>query len=122
LRVLEFLKSNYSRLAETITLRWQNGLYVPLAGPSSLDRAAREANADTVAFNYFSRDEMNLSNNPHAGNYAPRVFAKTSEAKQHGLTERDLEAAMQRLLAAGKIRVERYGRPSEPRFRLVINR
>jgi RecA-family ATPase len=28
LRVLEFLKSNYSRLAETITLRWQTGLYV----------------------------------------------------------------------------------------------
>jgi hypothetical protein len=64
---------------------------------------------------------MNLSNNPHAGNYAPRVFAKTLEAKERGLTERDFEGAMQRLLAAGKIRVERYGRPSDPRFRLVIN-
>jgi RecA-family ATPase len=121
LRVLEFLKSNYSRLAETITLRWQNGLYALVPGLTSLDRAAREADTDTVAFDYFRRDEMNLSNNPHAGNYAPRVFAKTLEAKQHGLTERDFEGAMQRLLAAGKIRVERYGRPSDPRFRLVIN-
>ena len=37
LRVLEFLKSNYSRLAETITLRWQNGLYVPVSRQGFLD-------------------------------------------------------------------------------------
>src|SRR5262249_45097951 len=74
LRVLEFLKSNYSRLAETMTLRWQDGLYVPVPSPTSLDRAVREADADTVAFDYFRRDEMNLSNNPHASNYAPRIF------------------------------------------------
>ena len=28
-RVLEFMKSNYSALAEQITLRWANGLYLP---------------------------------------------------------------------------------------------
>ena len=44
----------------------------------------------------------------------------TPEAKAAKLTERDLEAAMQRLLAAGKIKVEQYGRPAEPRYRIVV--
>jgi hypothetical protein len=48
-------------------------------------------------------------------------MVKLPEAQSQGLTKRNLEEAMHRLLAAGKIRVERYGRPADPRFRLVVS-
>jgi len=121
LREIIFKKNNYGPISESIILRYQDGLFLPMPGLTSLERAARELGADTLALDQFRKDQMNLSNNPHSANYAPRVFARTLEAKKEGLTERELEGAMQRLLAAGKIRVERYGRPSEPRFRLVLN-
>jgi RecA-family ATPase len=121
LREITFKKNNYGPVSANLVLRYQNGLFLPVPGLSNLERAARDAEADTITVDQLRKDEMNLSNNPHAHNYAPRIFARTQEAQKHGLTERDLEAAMHRLLAAGKIRVERYGRPSEPRYRLVLN-
>jgi RecA-family ATPase len=120
LREIVFKKSNYGPPSESIVLRYCDGLFLPVPGISTIERAAREADADAIAFQQIRSDQMNLSNNPHAGNYAPRVFAKTLEAKQKGLTEHDFEGAMQRLIAGGKIKVERYGRPSEPRYRLVL--
>jgi RecA-family ATPase len=121
LRELVFKKNNYGPVSERIVLRYQAGLFRPVPGMSNLERAAREASADTVTIEQLGKDEMNLSNSPHAANYAPRIMAKTSEAQKHGLTERELELAMHRQLAAGKIRVEHYGRPSDQRRRLVLN-
>jgi len=42
--------------------------------------------------------------------YAPAAFAREPEAIAAGLTEADFEAAMHRLLAAGKIKSVPYGR------------
>ncbi len=39
-RVLEFMKSNYSALAEQITLKWVNGLYLPAPTPSAPEAAS----------------------------------------------------------------------------------
>lgn len=122
LRELTFRKNNYGPISESIPLRYQDGLFLKMPGVSSLERAHRDTEADAMVFDQLRKDQMNVSNNPHAGNYAPRVFAKMLKAKQHGLTTKDLEGAVQRLEAAGKIRVERYGRPSDPRFRLVVNK
>jgi RecA-family ATPase len=121
LREIVFKKNQYGPLSESIVLRYQNGLFLPEPGITSLERVARDADTDAMALAQFEKDEMNLSNNPHAGNYAPRVFAKMLAARDQGLTARDFEGAMQRLLAAGKIRVEKYGRPADPRYRLVLN-
>jgi RecA-family ATPase len=55
LRVLEFLKSNYSRLAETVTLRWQNGLYVPVSRQGFLDEAAANAAANDMFLDLLAR-------------------------------------------------------------------
>jgi hypothetical protein len=52
-----------------------------------------------------------------ARNYAPAVFAKHPDSE--GIPKPIFAAAMQRLLKAGQIRVEKYGRPSEPRTKLA---
>jgi hypothetical protein len=84
LRVLEFLKSNYSALAETITLRWQDGLYVPVSRQGFLDEAAARAGANEMflgLLDRFTRTGENVSNKPSANNYAPSRFAAEDEAK-----------------------------------------
>jgi RecA-family ATPase len=117
LRLLEFKKNNYGPVSESIQLRYQNGLFLPAF--SAADRAAHAEAADALIVEQLERNDMNLSNSPHAGNYAPRIMARMPEARNQGLTRHDLEEAMHRLLAADRIRVERYGRPADPRFRLV---
>src|SRR5262249_19650462 len=44
----------------------------------------------------------------------------TPQAKKERLTVRDFEAAMHRLRTAGKIDIVQYGRPSDPRYRVVL--
>jgi RecA-family ATPase len=122
LRVLEFLKSNYSRLAETITLRWQNGLYVPVSRQGFLDEGAAHAAANDVflgLLDRFTRTGENVSNKPSANNYAPTLFAGEDEAKSKHLNKAALEAAMRRLFAAELIAVEPYGPPSRDYRRII---
>jgi RecA-family ATPase len=122
LRVLEFLKSNYSRLAETITLRWQNGLYVPVSRQGFLDEAATHAAANEVflgLLDRFTRTGENVSNKPSANNYAPTLFAGEGEAKSKHINKAGLEAAMRRLFAAEQIAVEPYGPPSRDYRRII---
>jgi RecA-family ATPase len=124
LRVLEFLKSNYSRLAETITLRWQNGLYVPVSRQGFLEEAAAHAAANDVflaLLDRFTRASDNVSNKPSANNYAPSRFAAEADAKAKHLNKAALEAAMRRLFAAEQIAVEPYGPPSRD-FRRIIRK
>ena len=52
---------------------------------------------------------------PTSNNYAPTLFAK----EDSGQSRKELDAAMRRLFAANKIRIETYGRPSRPQGRLV---
>jgi hypothetical protein len=59
----------------------------------------------------------NVSDSKHAGNYAPKTFAASPDAERD--SQRDLVAAMERLFAASKIRMEVYGRPSDQRRRIV---
>jgi hypothetical protein len=40
------MKANYGPVGETVTVRWQDGLFLPVAGVGSLDKAAHEAKAD----------------------------------------------------------------------------
>jgi AAA domain len=43
LREMIFKKSNYGRVPNSLVLRYQNGLFLPEAGLSNIDKAAREA-------------------------------------------------------------------------------
>jgi RecA-family ATPase len=123
LRELEFLKNQYGPRAETIVLRYKNGLFLPEGGVSSLDKIARETKADEIfldLLNRFSREGRNVSDRPNSPAYAPTIFARESEAKKHRAWKADLEAAMRRLFTSEKIHVENYGRPSRPYNRIAI--
>jgi RecA-family ATPase len=123
LRELEFKKNQYGPLGETVVLRYRNGLFLPEAGMSSLDKIARESKADEVFLDLlkrFATEGRNVSDKPTANAHAPTAFAHEAEAKKHRLRKADLEAAMRRLFKDCKIHVEQYGRPSRPASRIAI--
>jgi RecA-family ATPase len=119
LRVLRVKKSNYGPVGLELRLRWENGTFV-LDGPSGgFDKMAADAKAERVfldllsAFDAQGRDvSPNLSNT-----YAPSVFEKLPNAE--GIARKQFIAAMERLLASGRIRIEASGPPSRRYKRLI---
>ena len=123
LRELVFKKNQFGPMSANIVLRYRNGLFLPEAGVSGLDKIAREAKADEVflaLLKRFTSEGRNLSHNIGSRTYAPTVFANENEAKKHYLRKAEIEAAMNRLFEAKKIYVENYGRPSRPYSRIAI--
>ena len=122
LRMLEFKKSNYGPIAKSIALRWQNGVYVPVAGIGSLDKMAKEHTANRLflaLLDRFNDQGRNVSEKAASKNYAPTVFGKEAEAKKFGVRKVDLEAAMRRLFETSELAVEPYGPPCRGTTRLV---
>jgi RecA-family ATPase len=109
LRQLDFMKSNYSAIADSVTLRWKDGVFIPEAKPGSLEKMAADAKADEAFLTLlakFTRQGRNVSDKATARNYAPTEFARdnTDFKKMH------YADAMRRLFNADRIRVETYGR------------
>ncbi len=125
LRLLEVMKANYGPVGETVMVRWQNGLFLPVTGTGSLEKVAAEQAAEDVflkLLDAFQQQGRNVSDKKNAPTYAPTMFATDPLTKgMHG-ARKALSAAMTRLFAAGKIRVEAYGRPSRPYTKLVSTR
>jgi RecA-family ATPase len=123
LREIEFKKNQYGPRGEAIVLRYQNGLFLPEGGVSSLDKLAKEAKADELFLTFlrrFAGQGRNVSEKPNAPTYAPAAFSDEADAKSIGLRKGDFKAAMARLFAAEKVYVESYGRPSRPYTRLAV--
>jgi hypothetical protein len=92
-------------------LQYRDGMFLPAPAQTSLERAAQEAKADEkfcTNIIRFTGQGRNVSVKPSAPTYAPTEFAKEPEAKKFGLKKADFEAAMHRLLDAGKIWNEPY--------------
>jgi RecA-family ATPase len=105
LREIEFKKNQYGPLGESIVLRYQRGLFLPEAGVSGLDKAARVVKAEDVfiaLLHRFSSQKRHVSDKPTAPNYGPSVFAKEDEAKKYGLKKVDLEQSMRALFRADR--------------------
>lgn len=122
LRVLEVMKNNYGPVGETITLRWKNGLFVPVGGATNLEKLAFEQAAQELflaLLRRFKDQGRNLSDRPHANNYGPAQMAGEEEATRRGIKKRHFETAMRNLFAAGKVIVEPYGPPSKGWSRLA---
>ena len=122
LREIVFKKNNYGPLSESIVLRYQDGLYLPVPGMNNLDRVAREAQAEEVfiaLLRRFTRENRIVSDKPGTS-YAPAQFAREDEATTAGLGSKNLAAAMRDLFKAEKIWNEPYGRPSRPNHRIMI--
>jgi RecA-family ATPase len=123
LRELQFLKNQYGPRGETLVLCYQCGLFLPEAGLSSLDKVARESKVDEVflaLLRRFTDQNRNVSLKVSANSYAPREFVTTDLAKQHSIKTAELAQSMERLLTAGKIINETYGKPAKPYQRLVV--
>ena len=124
LRELVFKKNQFGPMSASIVLRYRNGLFLPEASMSGLDKIARQAKADDVFLDLlkrFTSEGRNLSHNAGSRTYAPTIFTSETEAKKHQLRKVELEAAMNRLFEAKKIHVENYGRPSRPYTRIILN-
>jgi hypothetical protein len=96
---------------------------VPVGGVTYLEKLAAEQKADEIFYAQiiqFTKQGRNISIKRNAPTYAPTEFSKEKAAKDAKLRKPDLEAAMRRLLAAGKIRVEHYGPPSRGWTKLVV--
>jgi RecA-family ATPase len=121
LRELEFKKNQYGPISDAITLRYQNGLFLPLPG-TSFAQAAREAKADDVFLDLLARftKQNRYVSDKTSANYAPALFAKEDAAKIAGLTSHNLAGAMRRLFARGRIWNEPCGKPSRPQYRIAI--
>jgi RecA-family ATPase len=122
LRELVFKKNQYGPISETIVLRYQNRLFLPVPGMANLDKAARGAQAEEIflaLLRRFTRENRMASDKP-GKSYAPALFAKEDEAIKAGLSSKNLAAAMRELFKAEKIWNEPYGRPSRPSYRIMI--
>jgi RecA-family ATPase len=121
LRQLEFKKNQYGPIGETIVLRYQSGLFLPVAGMSGLEKVAADQKADDVFLELLRRFDLEKRNvsDKHSPTFAPTVFAKEKEAKEAKIGSRQLEDAMRRLFKAGKIENEVTGSASRQRSRLV---
>jgi RecA-family ATPase len=121
-RELEFKKNQYGPKGESVVVRYQRGLFLPVVGTSNLERAAAEQRADQTfleLLDRFTDQGRNTCEKPSANNYAPALFAKEKEARECAIRKADFEAAMRRLFATNRIRVEPYGPPSRISTRLV---
>ena len=95
---------------------------MPVAGIGSLDKMAKEQNADRLfvaLLDRFNDQGRNVSEKAASKNYAPTVFGKEAEAKKFALRKADFEGAMRRLFDASAISVEPYGPPCRGTTRLV---
>jgi RecA-family ATPase len=83
---------------------------------------AMEKKADEVFLHLLDKyAARNINISTHAGpNHAPSKFAKEPEAKKAKIAKAHLDAAMLRLLDAGRIRIEQIGRGDRNAHRLVV--
>jgi hypothetical protein len=104
LRQLEFRKNQYGPLAESIVLRWSNGLFLPIEG-ADYTAASKQEKAKNVFMMILKRfrDQNRKVTANHAAGYAPKVFADEPEAKAANLTKGDFALAMTALLNENRI-------------------
>jgi RecA-family ATPase len=122
IRVLEFFKNQYGKVADSLMLEWRDRLYLPKPGETDFAKAAREALIDDLWLTFLQRCEAagrHVCTRKRAHNYAPRLAAAQREAKAAHVAIADLEAAMERAFTAGTAKVQPYGPPSDRTEKIV---
>jgi RecA-family ATPase len=121
-RTLTKLKANYSSKGDIIRVHWHRGGFVPVDQPGSIDRTAQRSKSDRVfrALLVATYGEGTwTSPNPISKNYAPNVFAKRPD--REGLGKPAFEDALLRLMHAGTVKTELYGRAANQHTRLALS-
>jgi RecA-family ATPase len=120
LREIVFKKNNYGSISESIQLRWNKGLFLPVSD-AAVDQATRDATAQDVflvLLKRFRAQNRHVSDKP-SSNYAPALFAREQEAMGAGLTGSNLKRAMRLLFQRNAIWNEPCGKPSRPSYRIA---
>jgi RecA-family ATPase len=124
IREIQFKKSNYGRVADSMILRYKNGLFLPEAGLSNIDKAAREALVDEAFMDGLrtiiaqGRDAMEGYTSPQ---YGPTLIAALCTTMDKGIRKPELQRSMERLLEAEKIHIGKTDGPaSKARNRINI--
>jgi RecA-family ATPase len=120
LRQLEFKKNQYGQSGDTITLRYQRGLFLPEGSISNLNKLAAGQQVDELFLMLLDRINQqgrNVSPNP-GKTYAPALLSREPDAA--GTTSKTFEGAMSRLFTADRIHTKTEGPPSHRRSRLVV--
>ncbi|MER9900109.1 AAA family ATPase [Mesorhizobium sp. M0130] len=120
-RVLTTKKINYGKVGNELRMRWQDGVFVlddgkPTAASGLLNRRTDETFRSLLSA--VNRTGQRVASTKGV-NYAPTVLASRPDAD--GFTKKQFEAAMQRLLADGMVKVVWEGPPSKPRQRLIVS-
>jgi len=105
-----------------MVLRYQHGLFLPIAGEGVYGQAVNAAVAEDIFLQLlrrFTKENRFVSHKP-SSNYAPALFAREEEARRAPISGKGLEAAMLRLFKAGKIWNEQCGKPSRPSYRIAV--
>jgi RecA-family ATPase len=115
-RELQFMKSNYSKLAAPVRVAWTKGVFVPIETMvDPIKRSINEAQADATflrCLDIRTNHGLFVGPYPTSKRWAPNVFAAMSEAV--GLKKQQFAGAMERLLRNGKIKVTKSpGSPSK---------
>ncbi|WP_181172163.1 AAA family ATPase [Mesorhizobium sp. B2-4-8] len=120
-RVLTTKKINYGKKGGEIRMRWQGGVFVLDDGKPSAASGLLNKRTDETFRSLLS--SVNRTGQRVAStrgvNYAPAVLAARPDAG--GFTKKQFEAAMQRLLADGIVKVVWEGPPSKQRQRLIVS-
>lgn len=120
-RVLSSKKSNYGPSGNELLLRWQAGVFIRELPESPLVKSARAHNADAA---FLACVDMAIaqgrpaSEAPQSSRYAPRLFRALPPA--HGVREKELKAAMDRLFAAGTIVVGKVKGPDRHDMKAIV--
>jgi RecA-family ATPase len=120
-RVLSRRKSNYGPLDGEIRLRWRAGVFVADAEATGLLGAIKRRSAEEAflaCLVELTRQGRRVNPIRNQASFAPKVMATMRAAE--GYRVRELEQAMERLLAARRVVVVRDGPPSRPRAYLAI--
>lgn len=119
-RILSRQKSNYAQAGASVPMRYVDGAFVATGGEAFEDDAwtlERKRKAETAFLG--GVEELSLKNfrcNAHKGqaNYAPKAILEKATAAM-GLTQDELEAAMNRLFKNKRIESVEEGPPSRRR-------
>lgn len=118
---LKLLKSNYAKPGGVIALRWRDGVLIAEEPAEGVFAGITKRNAERAfldGLKALTAQHRAVSESRNATNFAARLISKTPQAR--GFRPQELTAAMERLFADGKIRVEEYGRSGDTRRRLVL--
>jgi RecA-family ATPase len=120
-RELEVMKANYGRTGLVMPLRWKEGVFVLDArSETGLDRMVASAKAERVFLKILRAytDEGRYVSAQPGPTFAPSAFAKHPHAE--GCTNRALRAAMDSLLASGRIKIAMHGSGAKARSHIAI--